>query len=143
MPPFKTFSETSRQAAKIPWLVKHYNLYKIYVAEDSEEDTIRGTLLAAVNVTGYIMGDFRWTLGGKKIIEVNVSAGDVTNITGASEFTLKIEMRPEDVMFRPNLSSGDWEDLADLVAKGQVIATRGDEDDGHEFLGKIYASQLT
>ena len=136
-PPIRKFSETSKQAARIPWLVKHHNLYKIYVVEDPEEDHITGTLLAMVAVTGWITGDFKWVLAGKKLFEAEFSAGDITSIPGAEEFRLKLEARPEDIQIRSNLSSGEWEDLADLVAKGVIIASRGDEDDGHEFLGKL------
>ena len=130
-------SETSRRAAKIPWTIKPHALYKIFSRDDTDEESITGTLLVEVAVTGWITGEFQWILTGSKLIEAQFSAADITGVPGVSDFTLSLEARPEDIRFRPNLLSGEWEDLADMVAKGQIIASRGDEDDGHDFLGKL------
>ena len=69
-------------------------------------------------------------------MRISVPLADIMDWNGASEFQLSWEIRPEDIRLRDNASSGDWEDLGDLVARSRVIVTRGEEDYSHEFLGK-------
>ena len=135
-PPGTMLSENSRKGAKIPWSIKPINLYKIFTKEAGEDDPLSGSLLADMSVTGRLFGSFRFIISGPKIIEIKFEAASITNIPGAAEFILTMEVRPEDIVLRPNLLSSKWEDLADMVAKGRILASRGEDDGGHDFLGE-------
>ena len=135
-PPGTLLTENSRKGAKIPWTIKSCNLYKIFTKEAGEDDPLSGNLLAEMSVTGRLFGSFRFTINGPKMIEIKFEAASITDIPGAAEFILTMEVRPEDILFRPNLLSSEWEDLADMVAKGRILASRGEDDGGHDFLGE-------
>ena len=120
----------------LPWSVVSHKLFKVYEPAGAEDGRTRGTLCAEVGVSGWVDGQFRWNISGAEIIRVAVPAGDILEWPGAAEFNLTLEVRPEDIRLRDNSSSGDWEDLSDLIARSKIIASRGEEDDSHEFLGK-------
>ena len=124
------------KARDLPWLIVSHKLYKLYEPEGAEDGRLRGTLCAEVGISGWVAGHYRWNITGVEIMRISVPLADIMDWNGASEFHLSWEIRPEDIRLRDNASSGDWEDLGDLVARSRVIVTRGEEDDSHEFLGK-------
>ena len=134
--PFPSCAEDSREAKRLPWVIKPRNLFNIFRLDLGEDELAAGALLVDITAAGLILGDFRWSLAGARHVRISMQASDIVPVAGLEEFHLTMEIRPDEVEIRRNLMSGDWQDLADMVGKGRIIASRGDEDDGHDLLGK-------
>ena len=135
----KKLSDMSKKAktlAFLPWQVKPLNLYKIFIPDDTDDGITTATLLVEVEPIGSCSGNFRWSLSGKDILSVNLPASDILSIPDAAEFTLSWEIRADDIQLRENGSSSEWHDLEDLLGASQLFASRGKDDDSHEFIGK-------
>jgi hypothetical protein len=129
--------DSSTRKMTVVWVVKPQNLYLIYSPAVQSEST-RATLLAEVSVEGRLIGNFRWSLSGKELISMTFSLASINASLSEEDYELTWQLRPEDVELRHNHSSGDWEDLEDLISRGKISVSKGGEDGSHSLLGKSY-----
>jgi hypothetical protein len=88
-------------------------------------------------------GRYRWHIDGCQTIAVDVNAPELVPTPSAEDFKLSIHMLPTDVSLTINATAGPWEDLGELVAKGKVSVSKGNEDGSAEFLGKHHSLSIT
>jgi hypothetical protein len=85
-------------------------------------------VLAQVRPNGRILDHFQVTLGGSKILDVNVGLANVLNVPAMGNWRLKFQLWPCDLEIRRNMTSTTWLDVGDLVATkdGHVQAESGE-----------------
>ena len=129
-------SAKAKMLAFLPWVIKPMNLYKIFSPDNSDDGISTATLLIECDAMGEYSGNFRWALTGEDPLTANFPASDVFGFAAADEFHLSWETRADDIILRENGSSSEWFDLEELLSASRMFASRGDDDDTHDFIGK-------
>jgi hypothetical protein len=80
-------------------------------------------------------GRFRWVLSSTEPLVAGFNASDILPAHGAEEFNLTYQAEPAEIMMHTNMTVSGWEDVGDLVAKGRITVTHGEEEASHAFLG--------
>ena len=117
----------------VHWEIYPRNLYIIYDVPGSEHEGPRTELLAKCTAPGRLTGHFRWAFGGGRI-EASCTVSSILDV--GEIFWLEFNVSPEDIHIRENNCAGQWEDLADWIAKEKIGVTRNDEDARQALLGK-------
>jgi hypothetical protein len=127
---------TKAHQRAVPWKIEPAENFLTFRAARHQEDHLLCDLLMEVEDDGEATGRYRWHIDGQRTITVDVNAAELVPVPGAEDFKLSVHMLPSDVNFTINATSGPWEDLGELVAKGKVSVSKGDEDGSAAFLGK-------
>jgi hypothetical protein len=80
-------------------------------------------------------GRFRWVMSSTEPLVAGFNASDILLAHGAEEFNLTYQAEPAEIMMHTNMTGSGWEDVGDLVAKGRITVTHGEEEASHAFLG--------
>jgi hypothetical protein len=69
---------------------------------------------------------------------IGFNASEILATHGAEEFNLTVHMQPEEIVLLTNMTVSGWEDVGELVAKGKIVVTRGEDEAAHDFLGDCF-----
>jgi hypothetical protein len=101
-------------------------------------------VLAQVRPNGRILDHFRVTLGGSKILDVNVGLASVLNVPAMRSWRLKFQLWPRDLEIRRNMTSTAWLDVGELVASkdGYLETEAGEAVDPEAAAAQLKESSL-
>jgi hypothetical protein len=77
-------------------------------------------VLAQIRPNGRILDHFRVTLGGSKILNVDVSLAKVLAGDETKSWRLRFQVWPKDLEIRRNMTTTIWLDVHDLVAANEA-----------------------
>jgi len=83
-------------------------------------------LLAQVRPNGRVLDHYRITLGGSRILDVDVSLASLLLVPRASPWKLKFQTWPRDVAIRRNMSTSLWMDVVSTVAARSATVVDAD-----------------
>ncbi len=110
--------------------VKACTLFKAYASGEEPGNSIKVCLLVQVDDEGRAESHFWFALEGEKQ-EFDFWSEDIFTSEKLSGFRMKRHLRPEDIAIRQNSITSKWENLEDLVARGDIIVTHNDSQDDH------------
>jgi len=106
------------------WDVRSSHLFRIFQDEEEETEVLTARLLVQTTVTGEAEENFRFkTHGG--LLDCDIWARDITTIESLRPYRLRYEVRGGEIDLRTNTTASGYEDVANLVASGTIIAHRG------------------
>jgi hypothetical protein len=114
--------------------IRARTLFKAYASEEEPGNSIKVSLLVQVDDEGRAESHYRFALEGDKQ-KFDFWSEDIFTTDKLTGFEMKIHIRPEEITIRQNSTTSKWENLEDLVAKGDIIVTNSDdqEDQGARF----------
>jgi hypothetical protein len=114
--------------------IRARTLFKAYASEEEPGNSIKVSLLVQVDDEGRAESHYRFALEGNKQ-EFDFWSEDIFTSDKLTGFRMKIHVQPEEITIRQNSTTSKWENLEDLVAKGDIIVTNSDsqEDQGARF----------
>ncbi len=114
--------------------VKARTLFKAYASGEEPSSSVKLFLLVQVDDEGRAESHFRFALEGEKQ-EFDFWSEDIFTSDKLSGFGMKLHLRPEEITIRQNSTTSKWENLEDLVARGDIIVTHNDsqDDQGAQF----------
>jgi hypothetical protein len=83
-------------------------------------------VLAQIRPNGRVLDHFRVTLGGSKILEVDVSLAKVLAGDETKSWRLRFQVWPKDLEIRRNMTTTIWLDVHDLVAANEAQVFEGE-----------------
>jgi hypothetical protein len=85
-------------------------------------------VLAQVRPNGRILDHYRVTIGGSRILDINIGMQAILNTQPASTWRLKFQTWPADIELRRNMTTSSWKNLNEIVAAndGQITNAEGD-----------------
>jgi hypothetical protein len=110
--------------------VKARTLFKAYTSGEEPGNSIKLCLLVQVDDEGRAESHFRFALEGEKQ-EFDFWSEDIFTSDKLAGFGMKLHLRPEDIAIRQNSTTSKWENLEDLVARGDIIVTLNNSQDDH------------
>jgi hypothetical protein len=73
-------------------------------------------VLAQIRPNGRVLDHFRVTLGGSRILDINVAMANLVSSAAVQTHRLKFQVWPKDLEMRRNMTSTAWKDVPELVA---------------------------
>jgi hypothetical protein len=108
--------------------VKARTLFKAYASGEEPNSSVKVFLLVQVDDEGRAKSHYRFALEGDKQ-EFDFCSEDIFTSDKLSGFGMKLHLRPEEITIRQNSTTSKWENLEDLVARGDIIVTHNDSQD--------------
>jgi hypothetical protein len=119
----------------VPWAVEKQEEFHNYQPACKQDSRLRADLLMELDPNADATGRFRWVFSSAAPVVVGFNASEILATHGAEEFNLTVHVRPEEIVLHTNMTVSGWEDVGELVAKGKIVVTRGEEEASHDFLG--------
>jgi hypothetical protein len=86
-------------------------------------------LLMQVRPNGRMLDHFRVTLGGSRILDVNIKLAELLQIRSARTWRLKLQDWPRDVAINRNMTTSPWREVETLIAAREAKVVAVGEDD--------------
>jgi hypothetical protein len=123
------------------WQIKSHHLYTIFMPPKEDLSSLRGYLLLEATDAGKIEDTMQMMVHGDNTITTTINATAITGLQELEQYTLTYETRPEEIHIKRNTSSTPWEDLAEMVAKNNIIPYKNGEEATAEFLADLKTAQ--
>ena len=101
------------------WVVLPSDDFEVAVPRDPGH--LGMDLMAQVRQNGRIMDHFRVALGGARQVGARFNTRAIFNNNSITSANVTYEVWPRDVTLRRNMTSGEWLDLANLVASNDAL----------------------
>jgi hypothetical protein len=101
--------------------------------DEEQLHATRGYILLEATPSGQIEDSLQFCVRGEHPIRMQFPASKVTDIESLHQFTLTLEIRPEEIIFTENQPVSHWMDLGELVARETIIATKGEREANEQF----------
>jgi len=98
-------------------------------------------LLVQVRSTGRMIDHFRVALGGAVMLKTTFQTKSIFMLRGVPELQLKLEVWPNDILIRRNMTTSEWTDIKSSVAANDIIASApGNDNENEDFLAFLNAN---
>ena len=97
------------------------------IAAPRDPGSLGMELLAQIRPSGRVMDHFRIVLGGFSRVEAVFTGKSLFTNNSFPNVRLNYQLWPRDIVFRRNMSTSEWLDLAGLIASNDVLAYRPSE----------------
>ncbi len=105
--------------------VRARTLFKAFASGEEGTNAVKAFLLVQVDDEGRAESHYRIALeGGKQ--EFDFWREDIFTSDKLTGFSMKFHLRPEEITIRQNSITSKWENLEDLVAKGDITVSHSD-----------------
>jgi len=91
------------------WIILDNPVFKTTEAGDTADLT--GQLLVQTNSKGILGGNFRFSVGGSKQLDIVIAAADILDCGVAHNCDVHIQTQPSTISLRLNALSSNWIDL--------------------------------
>jgi hypothetical protein len=122
----------------LPWEVEKHELFHNYQPARKPDHRLKADLLLELDPNAEATGRFRWIFSSSEPVVIGFNASEILATHGAEEFNLTVHMQPEEIVLLTNMTVSGWEDVGELVAKGKIVVTRGEDEAAHDFLGDCF-----
>jgi hypothetical protein len=103
------------------WNVDPLDDFDIAVATLADSgDAVAIELLAQLRPTGRILDNFRFSVNGHEILDVELDLHQILPTDNVKGYKLRYQYWPRDISIRRNLTTSSWLDVRDLVATSNV-----------------------
>jgi len=100
--------------------------FDLYPGADGQQGPLAGHLLMRISDSGRSEEHYRLVTSGDSDLKHTFRASDVTEVERVAHYHLSVEIRPDELQFKPNSTVTKWENLDELVA-GDVIRASLDD----------------
>jgi len=98
-------------------------------------------LLVQVRSTGRMIDHFRVAVGGTVILNATFTTKSIFLLRGVPELQLKMDVWPNDIQIRRNMTTSEWVDISTSLAANDIIASApGNDNENEDFLAFLAAN---
>ena len=98
-------------------------------------------LLVQVRSTGRMIDHFRVALGGTVILNATFTTKSIFLLRGVPELQLKMDVWPNDIQIRRNMTTSEWVDISSSLAANDIISSApGNDNENEDFMAFLTAN---